>query len=242
MMFQKRIGCLEKFIDILKKDLKRQLVSIIGYGSFFDKRIKDVVDVDLVIVLRSKQNSNSDLARIKKAIEKSGLEYLIQTQIIYKDRILRDGNFYSIHTCGPFFLKTLIKGKVLFGENIFKKIKQSDRLFLLLSVLQKTQQYNYQFKNLYLNLVASDDFSKIIHFIDKKLECILSDGKLFFREDMLKKGVIKDKDAGLIEKNKRENLSIEDVEQYLLKAVNTSDKILLEMINYIHKLYGVEFL
>lgn len=173
----------------------KRVKCIIGYGTSFAKaHLEHPQDVDAVLVFDTRKKN--DLRSLKLLKEKQGIEIPFQFQILYQDEIITDGNLYSINTCGPFFLRVIQHGTLIYGENIFLKFKSPARISVLKSLLQKTQQYNYELKNFYLNTKPKILFSKRTHTLYKKrLRMHGIDSEFFFEKKDAYKMVLKNKEA-----------------------------------------------
>ena len=93
----------------------------------------------------------------RKALESAGLrvelvsaasKIPIQLHLLYLDEIPMHADFFSIHTCGPFFVWHLRQAVALYGENIFETISGPSDYHLQLSLLQKVQQYTFQLRDM----------------------------------------------------------------------------------------------
>ena len=123
-----------------------KVVSILLHGSVLFNPHLPSHDVDVVIVLRRKDAGDCSLLR--KLVGQSRLGSLpIHLHLIYLEEIPTNADFFSLHTCGPFFVCHLRQAEILFGENIFNKISGPTDYHLQLSLLQKIQQYTFQLRN-----------------------------------------------------------------------------------------------
>lgn len=218
---------------LLNKSFGRRLVGIIGYGSFFVKP-ETAQDIDIIIVLDKK--NKRDLQKIRKSYEHSLSPIKIQSQIIYKDKILSNGNFYSINTCGPFFIEVIRKdGVVIYGKNIFTKIKNQKTILYKISILQKIQQYIYQLKNFYLNSNRISNKKEIEHFILKKMKCLLVDIGLF--SNQLGHKNIRGRIVQFINKTPQTNN-----DRRFLEAIDLVEEVLFALTSYFHTYYNVKYI
>ncbi len=164
----------EKAIAKKLEDLfGKRLDSVLGYGSFFSNSDGNFSDVDLVIVLDKYRDDDCESirdARLPKAI---GLP--LSPLILYKENILPDGIFFSANTCGPFFLRRLKEARVLFGSNPFIGILEPGKLIVDVSLLQKIQQYNYQLKTEYFNLLDNQFSAARLYLQKKRIRMMLLD-------------------------------------------------------------------
>jgi len=120
---------------------------ILLHGSLLFNPHLSPQDVDLVVVLKRKDRR--DCVLLRKLIVQSRLSRLsIQLHLVYMEEIPTNADFFSLHTCGPFFIYHLRQAEVLFGENVFDTVSGPSDYHLQLSLLQKIQQYTFQLRNL----------------------------------------------------------------------------------------------
>ena len=123
------------------------VVCILLHGSLVFNPHLSPQDADLVVVLRRKDQE--DCALLRRLVVQSRLSRLpIQLHLIYLEEIPANADFFSIHTCGSFFVCHLRQAKALFGENIFDAVIGPSDYHLQMSLLQKIQQYTFQLRNL----------------------------------------------------------------------------------------------
>jgi len=123
------------------------VVCILFHGSIvFNPEIQPQ-DVDLVIIL--KQKKEDDCMVLRRLVKGSRLFQLpVHLHLIYLEEIPANADFFSIHTCGAFFVCHLRQAETLYGENVFDKMTGPSDYHLQLSLLQKAQQYTFQLRNL----------------------------------------------------------------------------------------------
>lgn len=123
------------------------IVCILLHGSLVFNPHLIPQDIDLVIVLR--RRDLEDCAILRGLVVQSRLSRLpIHLHLIYLEEIPSNADFFSLHTCGPFFVCHLRQAEVLFGENIFDAVTGPSDYQLQLSLFQKVQQYTFQLRNL----------------------------------------------------------------------------------------------
>ena len=123
------------------------VVCILLHGSLLFNPHLSPQDADLVVVL--KQKDRGDCVLLRKLIVQSRLSRLpVQLHLVYMEEIPANADFFSLHTCGPFFICHLRQAEVLFGENVFDAVSGPSDYHLQLSLLQKIQQYTFQLRNL----------------------------------------------------------------------------------------------
>jgi len=173
----------KEIINVFKKDFpkifKKRLHGIYGYGSFFTKEKKSN-DIDLIIILE--RNSPKDLIFLKKVLERSKVGNEINIQFLYKNLLIDSGNFYSINTCGSFFLEILRNELITIYGLEFPKIQSPGSIFILTSLHQKIGQYLYQAKSIYINKkickLDEEILSKRVKFIIQDMKKIVPSVKL----------------------------------------------------------------
>ncbi|MDD4803917.1 MAG: hypothetical protein PHN69_01970 [Candidatus Pacebacteria bacterium] len=194
----------EKVCSFCKKCefyFKSRLISIIGYGSFFNK--KDYHDLDLVIILNKRELE--DILIIKKFLKSVGLKLKVDINIVGKTEFFSDSSYFSQRTQGCYFIEVLKKGYVLFGNNFYKEFfTKIDKKSYIISILAKIRQYNYEMINYYLN--NNDNYIDNDIEIIKKINKIILDIKLvdknIYNKLIIKfKKVIKEKDQEKIVKS-----------------------------------------
>ncbi|MFY9493540.1 MAG: hypothetical protein WAP55_03640, partial [Minisyncoccia bacterium] len=122
------------------------VVCVLLHGSLVFNTHPPPQDADIVIVLRRKDQG--DCALLRGLVVQSHLSRLpIHLHLIYLEEIPTNADFFSLHTCGPFFVCHLRQAEVLFGENIFDVVTGPSNYQLQLSLLQKVQQYTFQLRN-----------------------------------------------------------------------------------------------
>jgi hypothetical protein len=122
------------------------VVSILLHGSLLFNPHLPSQDADLVIILKRKDTKDCSLLR--SLVIRSRLHRLpIHLHLIYLEETPTNADFFSIHTCGPFFVCHLRQAEVLFGENVFDAVSGPSDYHLQLSLLQKIQQYTFQLRN-----------------------------------------------------------------------------------------------
>lgn len=133
--------------DIVSAFGAENVVCILLHGSLVFNPHLSPQDADIVIVLRRKDQG--DCALLRQLVVQSRLSRLpIQLHLIYLEEIPTNADFFSLHTCGSFFICHLRQAEVLFGENIFDVVAGPSDYQLQLSLLQKVQQYTFQLRNL----------------------------------------------------------------------------------------------
>lgn len=160
------------FIEKLKEEFGTELKSILMHGSALNDKQKIKHDCDLVIVVNKKSDA---ILKIQEAAKLLPHNPQIDFQLIYFEQINSDGSFFSLHTCGPFFLQMLKNAKILFGYNPFIHITNPTSLQIKISLLQKVQQYIYVSRKSFLLSSNSSVSDATLLFIFKKVWMIIKD-------------------------------------------------------------------
>lgn len=120
---------------------------ILLHGSLLFNPHLSPQDADLVVVLN--QKDQKDCVLLRKLIMQSRPSRLpVQLHLVYMEEIPTNADFFSLNTCGPFFIWHLRQAEVLFGRNVFDAVNGPSDHHLQLSLLQKIQQYTSQLRNL----------------------------------------------------------------------------------------------
>lgn len=123
------------------------VICILLHGSLLFNPHLSPQDADIIVVLKRKDQE--DCSILRGLIKQSQLSRLpIHLHLIYLEEIPANADFFSLHTCGPFFVCHLRQSEALFGENIFDAVTGPSDYHLQLSLLQKIQQYTFQLRNL----------------------------------------------------------------------------------------------
>ncbi|MFA5173223.1 MAG: hypothetical protein WC435_02390 [Candidatus Paceibacterota bacterium] len=123
------------------------IVCVLLHGSLLFNPHLIPQDVDLIIILKKK--SSGDCLKLRElVIDLRMFELPIHLHLIYLEEIPTNADYFSIHTCGSFFVCHLRQAETLFGKNIFDVVNGPSDYHLQLSLLQKVQQYTFQLRNL----------------------------------------------------------------------------------------------
>ncbi|MFY9493181.1 MAG: hypothetical protein WAP55_01770 [Minisyncoccia bacterium] len=160
------------------------MACILLHGSLVFNPHLSPQDADLVIVLRRKEQG--DCALLRELVVQSHLSRLpIHLHLIYLEEIPANADFFSFHTCGPFFVCHLRQAEVLFGENIFDVVTGPSNYQLQLSLLQKVQQYTFQLRNFVFKTggISEEELRQIRKKTIVVLkDLLMSEGKLIQQE------------------------------------------------------------
>lgn len=133
--------------DIVSAFGAGNVTCILLHGSLVFNPHLSPQDADLVIVLERRERE--DCVMLREIAVRSRLSRLpIQLHLIYREEIPANADFFSLNTCGPFFVCHLRQAEALFGENIFDAVTGPSEYHLQLSLLQKVQQYTSQLRDL----------------------------------------------------------------------------------------------
>ena len=142
--------------EIVSAFSAESVTCILLHGSLVFNPHLSPQDADLVVVLRKKDRG--DCIKLRELAQSSELSRLpIQLHLIYLEEIPANADFFSLHTCGPFFVCHLRQAAVLFGENIFDMVTGPSDYHLQISLLQKVQQYTFQLRNLVFRTRQASD-------------------------------------------------------------------------------------
>lgn len=123
------------------------VVCILLHGSLVFNPHLSPQDADLVIVLE--RRGLEDCIMLRDIAVRSRLSRMpIQLHLIYREEIPASADFFSLNTCGSFFVCHLRQAEALFGKNIFDAMVGPSEYHLQLSLLQKIQQYTSQLRDL----------------------------------------------------------------------------------------------
>jgi len=164
-------------LKIFKRSFGGRLKALLLYGSLAQLSDKTSErknsDIDLIIILD--EPDDQDLRMMREAMHDLRVSRNdIQFQLLYeKTDFPIDPHFYSINTCGNFFIEVLKKAVVLYGVNPFLKIeKLADKDGVKLQLLGKIQQYLFTMQNCYAN---ADCLESKRHYFIKKTNLALVD-------------------------------------------------------------------
>jgi len=146
-------------ITIVDEFSTQGVESILLHGSILFNPHITPQDVDLVIVLRVRKDD--DCLRLGNIFQILGgsSNALVQLHLIYLSELPRRAEWFSIHTSGSFFVQHLKQALVLHGVNVFQQIQDPSQEQLLISLLQKIQQYTATLRNnlAYLTAITTAD-------------------------------------------------------------------------------------
>jgi predicted nucleotidyltransferase len=118
---------------------KDNLRSVLLYGSAARGAGK-TNDLDMVMVLKTKNSSLKDLQIIKEILHDG--ENNVDLQLLYQKE-LTNGNTFSLDTHGAFVIEELKNAIPLYGDNPFRLLYPSSQMYQL-SVVQKLQYYVFR--------------------------------------------------------------------------------------------------
>lgn len=137
---------------------KERLHTILQIGSSINAE-KDINDIDLIIILKIKEQLD-DLLEVRKILRLYE-DFTFDVQVINLSDI--NNQTFSHFSHGIFFAKFLAEANTIFGDNPFCDLK-IDKKLVLVSVIQKIQYYYFRAKafileNKYLNDLNQKDYS-----------------------------------------------------------------------------------
>lgn len=192
---------LRKFCKECKDYFGIRLVSIVGYGSFFEG-LSEPYDLDLVIILDEK--GLSDILKIKEVLNIVNLNLKVDIHVVGRVEFFKNPRYFSQRTQGCYFIEILKRGTVLSGNNFYRSFfKKIDKVDYSMSILMKIRQYNYEITNYYFNHNSYNNFDtevikkcrKIIidlGLIDKKLpSSFLNDMKFLLERKPIESKMLK---------------------------------------------------
>lgn len=226
---------IQAFTNAVIKLFDKRIVSFVVYGSAL-LDIDRANDLDCVLVLDSFNPGDSNNIQLAK---KLSLKIDLHIQIIYFDQILADGSYYSVNTCGPFFLKVIQGGKLIYGKNVLKNITNPNKFIIRISILQKIQQYNYQLKNQFINTNDNSNFNKFIPIVRKRMMNYTLDAKWFYPH---KSSELKNISNRFVALDKIISANKICAKKKIEKCIEYSEVTLFDMNKFINKTYHTPFI
>ncbi|MBL4644266.1 MAG: hypothetical protein JKX80_00180 [Candidatus Pacebacteria bacterium] len=129
----------------LISQFEKNLTSVLLYGS--SQKQKQFWDLDIVVILKSKNSLVPDLSFLKKIVAQFS-EHTLDLQILYSEEMSSSDTF-SLDAHGAFFSEILAKSTVLYGENPFVQFKRAEDL-VTISLLNRIQRYVFQARQEYI--------------------------------------------------------------------------------------------
>ena len=111
----KKEKIIKKITQFLKNHFSGNILSVLLYGSFIHS--KKNIDLDILVILKKKNNPFRDLTLLKELREQIKEENL-DLQLCYKEEI-DNPKLFSLDIHGSFFIEILKQAKPLMGKNPF---------------------------------------------------------------------------------------------------------------------------
>ncbi len=129
---------INELVNKLISGFKENVLSILLYGSAIENN-SETNDVDIIIILKNKNNIINDIKLIKEHIlEKNNID----AQLLY-EKELTSGNTFSLDTHGQFIVEELKQALPLYGDNPFMKLNINQEICKA-SVIQKLQYFVFR--------------------------------------------------------------------------------------------------
>lgn len=160
------------------------VIGILLHGSLVFNPKNRPQDIDLVVVLR--RTREDDCETLRHLLARSGLtQPAVQLQLLYLEEIPTQADYFSLHTCGAFFVCHLRQAEVLYGKNVFDAVTGPADYQLQLSLLQKFQQYTFQLRSALMkrgSISEKDLLQARKRSVVVLKDLLMSDGTLIQRE------------------------------------------------------------
>ena len=131
---------------IMRKFGAERVECVLLHGSVLFNPEFSPQDIDLVVVLKS--NHPHDCQRFNQIFKSERTKGIpVQAHLLYLNEIPFHADYFSIHTCGCFFVPHLREALSLYGRNVFQNLSDPTKKQLVLSLLQKVQQYTFTLRN-----------------------------------------------------------------------------------------------
>lgn len=233
---------IKEFCNLLIHNSKpNQIVCILLHGAIVFNPEIQATDIDLVVVLR--QRHREDMEILRKCKQDANLfKFSTQLHLVYLFELPKNSDFFSMHTCGAFFVWHLREAQVLYGENIFFSLNGPSDYQLQISLMNKIQQYTFVLRSIIFNFSEDRIDDKTIELVRKRTISILKD-------ILMSDGILLQKDEQIVEKTiDRYSIFDENDIKFLLKISrkngllkNTNDQLnFLNLCLGIHeKIYAI---
>lgn len=170
-----------EIVKTIQATFHTRVVSLVGYGSYFFNRSHQDSDLDLCLLLDTR--NNDDLTKLSTIINNQSSN-TIDITVHYLDEIEKKGweNFHH-GTHGIFFLNHLAAAMVLLGDDIFaRKAMQVPTVKYRESIIAQIDQYidRIQVEVIKSPQVSSDYYRK--YFTRVMTDMMLLDSDISYRE------------------------------------------------------------
>ncbi|MCR4333859.1 MAG: alpha/beta hydrolase [Patescibacteria group bacterium] len=159
----------EDIRDALAPHFGDNLLSILLYGS--SQTQKTFWDLDILIILKEKKDSFSDLSFLQTVVTTFAAHDL-DLQLFYS-REIDSADSFSLDAHGAFFSKVLANASVVYGVNPFIQFPPAEEL-VTISLLNRIQRYIFQVRREYIGM-GRQVRDKNPHYHQKHLRRVLLD-------------------------------------------------------------------
>ena len=164
---------LENLSVDIQEEFTNNLLSVLVYGSVI--RGEDNSDLDLIVILRRKEDCGSDIKKLSNIIDTNSNEKF-DMQLFYENEIM-NSKLFSLDAHGSFFLEILKNAYPLFGSNPFisLQLEEEERQR---GALNKIQNYIFRVRQEAMGLGRhSKDSNPLYH--KKKILRVIDDILIF---------------------------------------------------------------
>lgn len=160
---------IKSFCDRVVASFGSNLEGIVQYGStLYDT--ENFTDLDIVIVLKSREDSLKDVTYLREVRTKFN-RWNLDLQLIYTDEIFHP-DYFSLDAHGVYFLEILKRSKTLYGINSFKELGRA--VNNRYSVISQIQNYVFRARQEAMGMPKLYK-DKSVFYHKKKMKNIMND-------------------------------------------------------------------